>query len=84
MATYNIYLGEIGKTGLGDTDKSGVKNQTRKLVWKNYGGWRHCARHLDHYHAGIYSGSRITGLLRQRFEQQYFEVYARKYRRRQR
>lgn len=25
MATYNIYLGEIGKSGLSDTDKSGIK-----------------------------------------------------------
>lgn len=34
MAIYNIYLGEIGKTGLEDTDKSGVKTKLENWFGK--------------------------------------------------
>ncbi len=34
MAIYNIYLGEIGKTGLSDTDKIGVKSKIENWFGK--------------------------------------------------
>ena len=34
MVVYNIYLGEIGKTGLSDSDKSGVKSKLENWFGK--------------------------------------------------